>query len=115
MSKQMKVERGTARMIRRSDMAVFRNERAKMIALNDRSTFNVKVAPRRNALQPLNPHLRDVAAIVAIGNGQAIVRICKSTTTYPANVPSPFREQSFQYAPMPCSRAIQIAARVNAA
>lgn len=90
---KIKVPRGTARKLRRMDMAVFRNERAKRKEAENPGTHTFKVYPRAGRAPERNPHFHSVATVTDMGNGQHVVRQYAWSIDYPANVPAPHREE----------------------
>ena len=91
---RIKTTKGTTRRMRRQDMSIFRAERDKRKASADASTFTYNLAPRgRGPAKERNPHHHSVATVTDMRNGQFVVRQYAWTLDYPANVPSPGREE----------------------
>ena len=89
---KIKVPRGTARRLRRQDMAIFRAERDKRRESADASTISYNLAPTRGKAIERNPHGQSVATVTDLG-GQYVVRQYDWSSAYPANVPCPLRQE----------------------
>lgn len=90
---KIKVPRGTARRLRRADMSIFRAERDKRREAESAGTHTFNQAARTSRPAERNPHGHSVATVTDMRNGEYVVRQYDWTATYPANVPSPLRNE----------------------
>lgn len=90
---KIKVPRGTARRLRRADMSIFRAEREKRREAASAGTHTFNQAARGAHPTERNPNGHSVATVTDMRNGEYVVRQYDWSSTYPANVPCPHRNE----------------------